>query len=74
MVESTIIGLDVAKQIFQVHGVSADGKVTVKRKLRRSEVFGFFGRLARCIVGLEAVRLVRTSGHARSEPSAMTSD
>jgi transposase len=54
MVESTIIGLDVAKQIFQVHGVSGDGKVTVKRKLRRSEVLGFFGRQERCIVGLEA--------------------
>ena len=54
MVESTIIGLDVAKQIFQVHGVSVDGQVTVRRKLRRSEVLGFFGKLGRCTVGLEA--------------------
>ena len=54
MVETTIIGLDVAKQIFQVHGVSAHGMVTVKRQLRRSDVLGFFGRLGRCIVGLEA--------------------
>ena len=54
MVETTIIGLDIAKQIFQVHGVSADGEITVRRRLRRSEVLGFFGGLARCIVGLEA--------------------
>jgi transposase len=70
MVETTIIGLDVAKQIFQVHGVSADGKVTVKRQLRRSEVLSFFGKLVRCIVGLEAcggshfwAREIRALGH-----------
>jgi transposase len=70
MVETTIIGLDVAKQIFQIHGVSADGKVTVKRQLRRSEVLGFFGRLAHCVVGLEAcggshfwAREIRALGH-----------
>ena len=54
MVETTTIGFDIAKQIFQVHGMSADNKVTVKRQLRRSEVLGFFRKLARCIVGLEA--------------------
>jgi transposase len=54
MVETTIIGLDVAKQIFQIHGVSTGGEITVRRRLRRSELLGFFGGLARCIVGLEA--------------------
>ena len=54
MIETTIIGLDVGKLIFQVHGVSADGKVTIKRRLRRSGVLKFFARLGRCIVGLEA--------------------
>ena len=54
MNETTTIGLDIAKQIFQVHGVSADGTVTVKRRLRRSEVIRFFDRLPRCRVGLEA--------------------
>src|SRR5271169_6074695 len=70
MVETTIIGLDVAKQIFQVHGVSADGKVAVKRQLRRSDVLRFFGRLTRCVVGLEAcggshfwAREIRALGH-----------
>ncbi len=70
MGETTIIGLDVAKQIFQVHGVSADGKVTVKRQLRRSQMIGFFGKLTRCVVGLEAcggshfwAREIRALGH-----------
>jgi transposase len=70
MGETTIIGLDVAKQIFQVHGVSADGKVTVKRQLRRSQMLGFFGKLTRCVVGLEAcggshfwAREIRAFGH-----------
>lgn len=72
MVETTTIGFDIAKQIFQVHGVSADNKVTIKRRLRRSEVLGFFGKLARCIVGLEACG----GSHywARSVLSAMTFD
>jgi len=70
MVETTTIGLDVAKRFFQVHGVSADGKVTIKRQLRRSEVLGFFGGLERCTVGLEAcggshfwAREIRALGH-----------
>ncbi|MGD9919849.1 MAG: IS110 family transposase, partial [Pseudorhodoplanes sp.] len=42
MVETTIIGIDIAKQVFQLHGVSANGQITVKRQLRRSEVLGFF--------------------------------
>lgn len=70
MGETTMIGLDVAKQIFQVHGVSADGKVTVKRQLRRSQMIGFFGKLTRCVVGLEAcggshfwAREIRALGH-----------
>jgi transposase len=70
MGETTTIGLDVAKQIFQVHGVSADGKVTVKRQLRRSQMLGFFGKLTHCVVGLEAcggshfwAREIRALGH-----------
>lgn len=54
MVEITTIGLDVAKQIFQVHGVSSDGRVIVNRQLRRSEVLRYFGKLPGCVVGLEA--------------------
>jgi transposase len=69
MVETTTIGLDVAKRIFRIPGVSADGKVTVKRQLPL-RVLGFFGRLAHCIVGLEAcggshfwVREIRALGY-----------
>jgi hypothetical protein len=54
MSDTTTIGLDIAKHVFQVHGVAADGTATVKRRLRRSEVIRFFDRLPRCRVGLEA--------------------
>ena len=48
------IGLDLAKNVFQVHGVNDAGEVVVRRRLRRTEVIGFFSRLKRCLVGLEA--------------------
>ena len=70
MEKTTTIGFDVANQIFQVHGISGDGKVTVKRHLRRSEVLRFFGKLSPCRVGLEAcggshfwAREIRDLGH-----------
>lgn len=50
----TTIGLDLAKHWFQVHGVDASGQVVVRRKLRRSEVLGFFQSLAPCLIGMEA--------------------
>src|ERR1700759_4557232 len=50
----TTIGLDLAKNWFQVHGVAADGQVVTRRKLRRSEVIGFFKSLPPCLVGIEA--------------------
>ena len=48
------IGLDLAKTIFQVHGVDAEGGVVIRRRLRRAEVAKFFARLAPCLVGMEA--------------------
>jgi len=50
----TVIGLDIAKSVFQVHGVDADGEVVVRRRLRRAQVFVFFEKLAPCRVGIEA--------------------
>jgi transposase len=50
----TTIGLDLAKNIFQVHGVDNDGNVTVRRKLGRSSLLPFFSKLPPCIVGIEA--------------------
>lgn len=54
MGEVTAIGLDLAKSVFQVHGVSACGEVVIRRRLRRSEVVGFFEGLSPCVVGVEA--------------------
>lgn len=51
---TTTIGLDLAKSVFQVHGVSSEGQVTVRRKLRRSELMNFFGGLPACLIGMEA--------------------
>jgi transposase len=50
----TTIGIDLAKHVFQVHGVDAAGGVIVRRKLRRSEVIGFFAKLPSTVIGLEA--------------------
>lgn len=52
--EITTVGLDLAKTIFQVHGVDAAGEVVVRRALRRSQVLPFFSNLAPCLVGMEA--------------------
>src|SRR5262245_35128616 len=54
MTTITSIGLDLAKKVFQVHGVDAEGKVVVARKLRRKEVLAFFAKLPPCLVGMEA--------------------
>ena len=48
------IGIDLAKSVFQVHGVDAAGLITVRKKLRRAEVLTFFASLEPCLVGMEA--------------------
>jgi transposase len=48
------IGLDIAKTVFQVHGVDAAGQVVVRRRLSRGRVLAFFENLAPCLVGIEA--------------------
>ena len=48
------IGLDLAKNVFQIHGIDAEGKVVVRRQLRRGEVIGFFASMPPCLVGMEA--------------------
>jgi transposase len=50
----TTIGLDLAKHVFQVHGVDVTGNVVLKRRLRRAEVLVFFARLQPCLIGMEA--------------------
>jgi transposase len=50
----TTIGLDIAKSVFQVHGVDAAGQVVVRRQLKRRYVLAFFEKLSPCLVGIEA--------------------
>jgi transposase len=50
----TTIGLDIAKNVFQVHGIDAKEKVVVRKQLRRSQVIAFFKALPPCLVGMEA--------------------
>jgi len=52
--EITTIGLDLAKNVFQVHGVNGAGEVVVRKRLRRAQVLRFFERLDPCLVGIEA--------------------
>jgi transposase len=70
MAEISTIGLDIAKNVFQIHGVAGDGTVIVRRQLRRGEVLKFFTALAPCLVGMEAcatshhwARQIRSLGH-----------
>jgi transposase len=50
----TTIGLDIAKSVFQVHGVDAAGQVVIRRQLKRRHVLMFFQKLAPCLIGIEA--------------------
>jgi transposase len=50
----TTIGLDLAKSVFQVHGVDARGAVVVRKMLRRGQVLNCFSQLGPCLVGIEA--------------------
>jgi transposase len=66
----TTIGLDIAKSVFQVHGIDAEGNVTLRRQLKRRYVLNFFQRLPPCLVGIEACasahhwsRELQTLGH-----------
>jgi transposase len=50
----TTVGLDIAKNVFQVHGIDAAEKVVVRKQLRRGQVMKFFEALPPCLVGMEA--------------------
>jgi transposase len=52
--EISTIGLDLAKNVFQVHGLSATGEVVIRKTLRRSQMLLFFEKLPPCLVGAEA--------------------
>jgi transposase len=50
----TTIGLDLAKNVFQVHGIADDDSVVFNRPLRRAQVLPFFAKLEPCLVGMES--------------------
>ena len=50
----TTVGLDLAKHVFQVHGVDTSGRVVITKAMRRKKLLEFFASLPSCLVGLEA--------------------
>ena len=68
MNEVITIGVDLAKNVFQVHGVDAGGSVIVRRQLRRGQVLPFFKKQRPCLVGMEACA---TSHHWGREIEAL---
>src|SRR5215475_9612246 len=62
------IGLDIAKSVFQVHGVDADGQLIIRRKLKRRYVLAFFQKVPSCLIGMEACA---TSHHWSRELQAL---
>jgi transposase len=68
MLAITTVGLDIAKSVFQVHGVDAHGSVIVRRQLKRRYVLAFFKKLPPCLVGIEACA---TSHHWSRELQAL---
>jgi transposase len=54
MQATTTIGLDIAKSVFQVHGIDAEANVAIRRQIKRRYVLAFFQKLPLCLVGIEA--------------------
>ena len=54
MTEASIIGLDLAKRVFQLHGADASGNVVFRKRLRREQVLKFFADRPVCVVAMEA--------------------
>jgi hypothetical protein len=54
MSEVTMIGLDLAKNVFQVHGADEAGRAVIRKQLRPGQVLEFLGRQPRCVVAMEA--------------------
>ena len=54
MKDISVVGLDLAKQVFQVHGVDTTGRTVLRRTLKRRQVLPFFAQLSPCRIGIEA--------------------
>ena len=66
--EITTVGIDLAKNVFQVHAIGGAGEVIARRALRRAQVVSFFRKLAPCLIGMEACA---TSHHWARELAAL---
>ena len=66
--EVTTLGIDLAKSVFQLHGVDDRGTVVLQKKLRRGAVLDFLGKLDPCLIGMEACA---TSHHWAREIAAL---
>lgn len=68
MSEGTIIGIDVAKRVFQGHGARDDGSVAVRKNLSRGQVLAFFAEQPRCVVAMEACATAQGWGRELERP------
>ncbi len=59
-IQVSIVGLNIAKSVFQVHGVGGYGRAVLRKRLRRVQASAFFERLAPCLIGMEATRALTT--------------
>lgn len=67
MEEVVTVGLDIAKSVFQVHGVDAEGRIVVQRKLARAKLLPFFEKLPPCLIGIEACATAHHWGRRLTE-------
>jgi transposase len=70
----TTIGLDIAKNVFQLHGVDEKGQLLLRKRLRRSQVKELFAKLQPCVIGIESTRgahywarILKGFGHSSSD-------
>lgn len=63
MSEIITVGLDLAKNVFQAHGVDASGRAVLRKKLRRDQVLAFFGQIPACVVAHFWGREIGKLGH-----------
>jgi|ERR1700676_2604270 transposase len=68
MGEVSTIGLDIAKSVFQIHGVDVDGAVVIRKQVSRVKVLQFFAALPPCLVGIEACPTARASVRLGPDP------
>ena len=77
MTEITRIGVDIAKNVFEVHAVNAQEQVVVRRSLRRNQVLAWFGKLPPCLIGMEACGTATywarelSARHSPSDPAGL---